>query len=472
MLETRFGQFLIVAMLISTVIVSRDGLVSANPTTTLAVPIIVDKTLRPGSTFSANITVSEVQKLWGCQFILSYDTSVLTAIDYGFYSPFKNPLPSEINDTAGYVALSASTYMGDPDGFTIISPVPVARIDFLVDSKGTSVLDIHNSSLADIYGTWIDHNVLDGFFANVHTKVPDITPTRATPPQPGYRPAENREQTTGPSGNRSILCIAPSASDRWYAQIQLTETYCENGISAGITIHENNIASSSIYDMVASVIGVGRYNPSYGDFEWIEVGSRQDSRGLFLFGAYQQPPGRWIETKLETHITSGETHFLEIRSTADRYWAAFIDGNYVTEVVFSSDVTAERIAVAQHESSDPTNTLRGYLWNLIYYDANWNPHNWQQISTHQDEPYYARFDATKQFSLLDPSIQSTIRGDGDLNYIVGLLDSALVSAHWDKPSPDSHLGPLGWSSTVDFNHDGKVNVFDSSIVSSHWNQGW
>jgi hypothetical protein len=61
---------------------------------------------------------------------LSYDTGVLTAIDYGFYSPFENPLPSEINDTAGYVALSASTYMGDPDGFTAIDSASVARIDF------------------------------------------------------------------------------------------------------------------------------------------------------------------------------------------------------------------------------------------------------------------------------------------------------------------------------------------------------
>jgi len=34
---------------------------------------------------------------------------------------------------------------------------------------------------------------------------------------------------------------------------------------------------------------------------------------------------------------------------ADRYWWAYIDGSYVTRVVFTSDVTPERNVVAQHD---------------------------------------------------------------------------------------------------------------------------
>jgi hypothetical protein len=61
----RMRQLWMIVILIASAIVSGNELVFASPTTTLAAPIVVDKTLHPGSTFYINITVSEVQKLWG-----------------------------------------------------------------------------------------------------------------------------------------------------------------------------------------------------------------------------------------------------------------------------------------------------------------------------------------------------------------------------------------------------------------------
>ena len=142
----------------------------ASPLTVLSVSpaTIEDPALGPGSTFVIDITIADVQSLWGYQFILSYSTEILTATDFGIYLPFENMiLPwSRINDTEGNVYLAAYTYMGDLDGLTTIDPAPIAWIEFIVDDVGTSVLDVHDSLLSDPSGNPIPHEVVDGYFDN------------------------------------------------------------------------------------------------------------------------------------------------------------------------------------------------------------------------------------------------------------------------------------------------------------------
>jgi len=457
--------YVIFGMLI-TAFVSPIVPASASSAPTLEAPIIVDKTLKPGSTFSINVTVADVQRLFGFQFILSYDTSVLSAIDYRFHSPFTSPSPSEINDTAGYVAIAASSYMGDSNGLATLEPLPIVTIDFMVDARGSSLLDIHDSILADVYGEWIAHNVMDGFFANIKINVPERTATSATRPQPSNGQSPEPGGGYEPSGNRSILYIAPFVHppDRLYASLNLLDTYSSNGIAANIEVFYNDIHSTSTGDLVASSIGIARYRPSGGG-EWIEesieVGLRQDSTGLFLFGATLTRYG-WTQVKY-ADATPGDTHSLKIKSYIDLVWDAFIDDHFVTTITFSQDVTAEKYAVAQAESSlqPPQNPLREHLWNLVYYDSNWNPHNWQRLDIAQDEPYYARLTSTYEF-------HSTLQGDVSLDYMVDVVDWSTVSAHWTGPP----RGQLGYSLGVDIDHDGGVNIIDLAKVSAHWNQGW
>ena len=152
-------------------------------------PSIVDPTLVPGSVFRINITVSDVQQLAGVQLWLSYDTSVLTVIDYGFYPPIDDPSPSLINDTAGYVELAATLPIGEwgSGGVTTISLTPVDWIEFAVDGVGFSLLDLHGipgyyggaTLLGDIDANFIPHIDSDGFFSNLPKTiiVPDEYPT-------------------------------------------------------------------------------------------------------------------------------------------------------------------------------------------------------------------------------------------------------------------------------------------------------
>jgi len=142
---------------------------------TLVAPNVVDTSLVSGSSFSIQITVDEVKKLWGYTIVLSYNTTVLTAVSAApwppppypvYFPPFYQPLPSKIDDAAGYVAISAATYYGDAVGVNATEPIPIAQINFKVDAYGYSPLDLHDTKLTDVSGNVIDHDVVDGNFSN------------------------------------------------------------------------------------------------------------------------------------------------------------------------------------------------------------------------------------------------------------------------------------------------------------------
>lgn len=177
------GSFAILWMVIFVAIAPR-GLSSPGPGATIAAPTVKDLTLTPGKTFTINITVANVQKMWSFQFVLYYDPKVLTAIDYSFYDPFISELPSEIDLTAGYVSVARGMEWGTPyeDLFSTVDPKPIASITFSVEAIGASKLDIvdrwedykFRSKLTTYRGeeaAYITHDVVDGFFANTEVEM-------------------------------------------------------------------------------------------------------------------------------------------------------------------------------------------------------------------------------------------------------------------------------------------------------------
>lgn len=140
--KLRIFMWFTVTSLVSMTIVSAPVYAGS---TVLSASIIVDDTLTSGSTFSINITVAHVEGLWGFQFVLYYNTTVLTATGYSSYDPFTFEHPSQINDTTGEVSIAYSMEFGEEVGFSTVDPVSIARINFTVDGYGTSTLDLRNS---------------------------------------------------------------------------------------------------------------------------------------------------------------------------------------------------------------------------------------------------------------------------------------------------------------------------------------
>lgn len=146
---------------------SLISLLSGEATTTLAASTIRDLTLIPSETFRVNVTVTNVQKLAGYQFILSFTPSILNALDAGSYPPFNTQIVSEINNTAGYVSLAYWTFFGDPNGTSTTDSKPIAWIEFTINDYGTSTLSLSSTGLSDVVGIEISHTLVNGLFRNV-----------------------------------------------------------------------------------------------------------------------------------------------------------------------------------------------------------------------------------------------------------------------------------------------------------------
>jgi len=152
-----------------------------------AVSIVPDSvlSLAPGSEFFVDIYLRDVVKLWGFQFYIYYDTTVLTATEYFPYHIFDAIAPSWIDDTIGEVEVAYTSYGGDLIGFT--GDTPLARIMFIVDGGGATTLHIDTTKpgtgLTEAgTGNILQYTAYDGWFsANI---IMSSQPPTVLPPGP------------------------------------------------------------------------------------------------------------------------------------------------------------------------------------------------------------------------------------------------------------------------------------------------
>jgi len=161
---------LVASLFLSTTLTNLPK-VSAQPPASLAVsPTVVDgieRNLGPGSTFSIEVNVDDVEAMLGYQIWLGYDTSVLTPTALNSYFPFTNTLGQEINDVQGYLYMVYTYPLPELIGLYTTDPLPVARIDFTVDAYGYSQLDLYKTRIMHISEAPIPHTLNDGSFFNI-----------------------------------------------------------------------------------------------------------------------------------------------------------------------------------------------------------------------------------------------------------------------------------------------------------------
>jgi len=182
---------------------------------TIRPPIIFDPSLVPGSSFDIEIVVDDITDMRAYQFILSYDTNVLQAIDWESLSIFTIPAPADIG--LGYIAVGALS--PSLTGLTTSVPVAIARITFLVYSFGWSRLDIHDSALLDVNLAPIPVFEIDGGFANI--AVADLKGRGAWPEVRHFKLSEQ-----------------PDTIDTLYARVATNTTGAPVNVKAVFTIYD------------------------------------------------------------------------------------------------------------------------------------------------------------------------------------------------------------------------------------------
>jgi len=151
-----FLIWLVTSLFSSIAMVSMPPIARGKPETVLAVspPTIIDVTETPGTTFSINITVADVSAMWGYQFYLYYDTTVLTATNYATYPPFNTPWPSEINDDPTVTGEKVGTGDGVKKDFNLAHfPVQSGSVTVYFDVKNETLGSGDDSSTV----FYVDH---------------------------------------------------------------------------------------------------------------------------------------------------------------------------------------------------------------------------------------------------------------------------------------------------------------------------
>lgn len=129
-------------------------------------PLIRDPRLVPYEEFEINITVAEVEDLYGYEFKLGYDPSILACIRLTIKDVFGEThyIPNfYVNNVAGIVWVNVS-YFSPAVPISTISPVTLVELKFRVIGRGVTPLDLHDTNLEDSSGTAITHEAYDGIF--------------------------------------------------------------------------------------------------------------------------------------------------------------------------------------------------------------------------------------------------------------------------------------------------------------------
>jgi len=143
-------------------------------------PEIIDPTMLPPATFQINITIEDVENLYGYMFNLTYNADILTCLMVKInvvlnQTSFNTKVL--IDDEYGFVWVKV-TYKSPSIPITTYEPVAIVTITFQVDAMGASPLHFESTNLTDFGGQPISHEVYDGLFM---TLIRDVAVTNVTP---------------------------------------------------------------------------------------------------------------------------------------------------------------------------------------------------------------------------------------------------------------------------------------------------
>ena len=131
-------------------------------------PEIRDPSLLPPQTFEINITIAEVQDLYGYEFKLGYNPAIIVALQVTIHDMFGEAYytPSFSVDNLNGIVWINVTYFEPANPISTIAPETAVTIRFRVRGIGITPLDLYDTSLTDSSGQPIAHEAQDGLFAS------------------------------------------------------------------------------------------------------------------------------------------------------------------------------------------------------------------------------------------------------------------------------------------------------------------
>jgi hypothetical protein len=124
--------------------------------------LITGPSYLPGTTFTINVTLSDVENLKTCIFNLTYAPLVIQEINIATPSVLgQTPIKKlQVDDAAGYIWVNLTYHTG----ITTLTPVTIMTVEFQVLAMGVSPIDLTDTQLIDTFDNPITHEVHNGLF--------------------------------------------------------------------------------------------------------------------------------------------------------------------------------------------------------------------------------------------------------------------------------------------------------------------
>ena len=407
-------------------------------------PEIIDPTLLPPKTFEVNVTLDDVENLYGYEFNMSYNKDVLTCL-YVIVNDVLGEthyLPeTQVSNSRGCVWVKV-TYYPPAVPITTYNPVALATIHFRVKSAGVSVLHLHDTSLTNSTGDPIPYEVTDGF---VMTVIHDVAITGVTPlsswAYAGWpvqitvfaknlgNVSEAFDVTTYYDG--TLIGTIPVASLPPNTEIALNFTWDTTGVPGGIYTISGN-ASIVPYEFNTT-------NNAYVDGQ---VNILEAKRDVGITSVV--PDGTWAYQGWRVNITVTAENLGDTVETFNV--TTFYDNNTIGTVTLTS--------LPAHTA---VNLL--FIWNT---SAVTPCHNYTIRAEATLVPY--EYNVTNNV-YVDGKVKIRIVGDVNGDGKVDITDVAMVSSAFG-----SYPGHPRWNPAADINRDGRVDITDVAMVSANYGQ--
>jgi hypothetical protein len=408
-------------------------------------PEIVDPTLLPPKTFDVNVTLDDVENLYGYEFNMSYNKDVLTCLYVIVNDVLGEPhyLPeTQVSNSRGCVWVKV-TYYPPAVPITTYNPVALATIHFRVKSAGVSVLDLHDTGLTNSTGDPIPHEVTDGF---VMTVIHDVAITGVTPlsswAYAGWpvqivvlaknlgNVSETFNVTTYYNG--TLIGTIPVASLPPNTETALNFTWDTTGVPGGTYTISGN-ASIVPYEFNTT-------NNVYVDGQ-VDILEAKHDVGV----TNVVPDGTWAYQGWRVNITVTAENLGDTIETFNV--TLFYDNNTIG--------TATLTSLPAHTAVNLV-----FLWDTT---AVTPCHNYSISAEATLVPY--EYNVTNNV-FVDGKVKIRIVGDINGDGKVDITDVAMVSAAFG-----SYAGPPPhprWNSACDLNRDGRVDITDMAMVSANY----
>jgi hypothetical protein len=434
-------------------------------------PKISNITLTPGSDFTVNVSIASASGVYGLQFSLSFNATMLQAstVTPGSFIPPSATTITQIDNTTGFVIFNVSVSSSLDGNGTL------AQISFHVEALGRTTLHLYSVNIVDEFGLPLAYSTADGSFDNVLLAKLAIDPPQiidpALVPPATFMVNVTIEEVRGLYGYQFNLTYNPSILVCLQVQIQdvLNETnyvpnqYVDNGrgfVFINVTYYSPAVpldldSPTAFVGIKFRVKTIGGTNLTLTDTHLVDSAGQpithEDHNGYFqslivdiaVLGVSVSP----------TEIYKGwSTNITIIVANVGNSSESFALNVYYNSTLLTSVNVTGLTANANATVIVPWNT------------GTVNPGKYV-ISAYVPPLLYETNVANNNFT--DGSVKVKIPGDLNGDGTVDISDAIILSAAFD-----STPGAPNWNPAADLNGDGTVDILDAIMLAAAFGSSW